>query len=49
MLFGDYGPELSRAFRGLKVWLCFKAHGISTYGRLIDGMLPVGKGASARG
>jgi len=36
ILFGDYGPELSRAFRGLKVWLCFKAHGTVIYGRLVE-------------
>jgi aromatic-L-amino-acid/L-tryptophan decarboxylase len=36
ILFSDYGPELSRTFRGLKVWLCFKAHGTAIYGRLVE-------------
>jgi aromatic-L-amino-acid decarboxylase len=33
--FGDYGPELSRGFRALKVWFCIKEHGIRKFGRLI--------------
>jgi glutamate/tyrosine decarboxylase-like PLP-dependent enzyme len=36
VLFGDYGPELSRAFRGLKVWFCLKAHGTAMYGKLVE-------------
>jgi aromatic-L-amino-acid decarboxylase len=34
--FADYGPQLSRGFRALKVWLSFKEHGLERYGRLID-------------
>jgi aromatic-L-amino-acid/L-tryptophan decarboxylase len=34
--FSDYGPQLSRGFRALKVWLSFKEHGLDKYGRLID-------------
>jgi len=34
--FSDYGLQLSRGFRALKVWLSIKAHGIDIYGRLID-------------
>jgi aromatic-L-amino-acid decarboxylase len=34
--FSDYGPQLSRGFRALKVWLSFKEHGLARYGRLID-------------
>lgn len=33
--FSDYGPQLSRGFRALKVWLSFKEHGLARYGRLI--------------
>jgi glutamate/tyrosine decarboxylase-like PLP-dependent enzyme len=32
----DYGPELSRSFRALKVWFAFKEHGASRIGELID-------------
>lgn len=31
----DYGPELSRGFRALKVWMSLKTHGLQKYGRLI--------------
>ncbi|MBS0389280.1 MAG: amino acid decarboxylase, partial [Proteobacteria bacterium] len=33
--FSDYGLQLSRGFRALKVWLSFKEHGLDKYGRLI--------------
>ncbi len=33
--FSDYGPQLSRGFKALKVWLSFKTHGLSVYGRLM--------------
>ncbi len=33
--FSDYGIQLSRGFRALKVWMSFKAYGIEKYGRLI--------------
>jgi glutamate/tyrosine decarboxylase-like PLP-dependent enzyme len=33
--FNEYGFELSRGFRALKVWLSIKEHGIAKYGRLI--------------
>jgi aromatic-L-amino-acid decarboxylase len=36
VLFSDFGPELSRAFRGLKVWLALKTHGSAIYGRLAE-------------
>jgi len=32
----EYGVQLSRGFRALKVWLSFKEHGLERYGRLID-------------
>ncbi|MGH7491228.1 MAG: pyridoxal phosphate-dependent decarboxylase family protein [bacterium] len=31
----NYGVQLSRGFRALKVWLAFKEHGMEKYGRLI--------------
>jgi aromatic-L-amino-acid/L-tryptophan decarboxylase len=34
--FSDYGVQLSRGFRALKVWLSFKEQGLNKYGRLID-------------
>jgi len=34
--FSDYGLQLSRGFRALKVWLSFKEHGADKYGRLIE-------------
>ncbi len=33
--FADYGPELSRSFRALKVWMNLKAYGVDKFGRLI--------------
>lgn len=32
----EYGPQLSRGFRALKVWLSLKEHGLDRFGRLID-------------
>ena len=32
--FSDYGVELSRGFRALKVWMAFKVHGADKLGRL---------------
>ena len=34
--FSEYGLQLSRGFRALKVWLSFKEHGLEKFGRLID-------------
>jgi aromatic-L-amino-acid/L-tryptophan decarboxylase len=34
--YSDYGIQLSRGFRALKIWLSFKEHGVDAYGRLID-------------
>ena len=34
--FSEYGVQLSRGFRALKVWLSFKEHGLQKYGRLIE-------------
>lgn len=34
--FSEYGLQLSRGFRALKVWLSVKEHGLDRFGRLID-------------
>lgn len=34
--FGEYGVQLSRGFRALKVWMSFKEHGIDKYARIIE-------------
>ena len=34
--FSDYGLQLSRNFRALKVWMSIKEHGLKKYGRMID-------------
>ncbi len=32
----EYGPQTSRGFRALKVWMALKEHGVEKFGRLID-------------
>lgn len=34
--FSDYGLQLSRQFRALKVWMSVKEHGLARFGRMID-------------
>jgi aromatic-L-amino-acid/L-tryptophan decarboxylase len=34
--FSDYGVQLTRGFRALKVWMSIKEHGIEKYGRIIQ-------------
>jgi aromatic-L-amino-acid decarboxylase len=34
--FSDYGVQLSRGFRALKVWMSFKEHGLHKYGRMVE-------------
>lgn len=34
--FSDYGIELSRGFRALKVWMSLKEHGVDRYGQLMS-------------
>lgn len=33
---GDYGFELSRGFKALKIWMSIKEQGVAKFGRLID-------------
>ena len=33
--FSDYGLQLSRSFRALKIWMSLKQHGVKKYGRII--------------
>jgi len=35
MWFSDYGVQLSRGFRALKVWMSLKEHGVQKYAKLI--------------
>lgn len=34
--FSEYGLQLSRQFRALKVWMSLKEHGVKRFGRMID-------------
>lgn len=34
--FSDYGVQLTRGFRALKIWMSIKEHGIEKYGRMIQ-------------
>ena len=34
--FSEYGLQLSRGFRALKIWMTIKEHGLDRFGRLID-------------
>ncbi len=34
--FSDYGLQLSRQFRALKVWMSIKEHGLEKFGRIIE-------------
>jgi aromatic-L-amino-acid/L-tryptophan decarboxylase len=34
--FTEYGPQLSRGFRALKIWMGIKEHGVAAYRRLIE-------------
>ena len=34
--FSEYGLQLSRRFRALKIWMSLKEHGVKRFGRMID-------------
>ncbi len=44
----DYGIELSRSFRALKVWMTLKEHGVEAFGRLIDQNIAQARHLAAR-
>lgn len=46
--FADYGPELSRPTRGLRVWLPLKMHGVATFRAALDEKLDLARDARAR-
>jgi aromatic-L-amino-acid decarboxylase len=45
--FADLSPELSRDFRGLRVWLPIKMHGVGVFRRYLDEKLDLARWASA--
>ncbi len=45
--FCQYSPELSRAFRGLRIWLPFKMHGAGAFRRNLDEKLDLVKFATS--
>ena len=44
----DYGPELSRDFKALKIWLSVKEHGLNTYGKLIEKTISIAQAITTR-
>jgi glutamate/tyrosine decarboxylase-like PLP-dependent enzyme len=45
--YSEYGLQLSRGFRALKVWMSFKEHGLARYGQLIDRHIAQAKSLAA--
>jgi aromatic-L-amino-acid decarboxylase len=45
--FKDYGPELSRSFKALKVWWALRAFGRRAYAEAIDGLLDLAQHMAA--
>jgi aromatic-L-amino-acid/L-tryptophan decarboxylase len=43
--FSDYSPELTRSFRGLRVWLPLKLYGVSTFRSYLDEKLDLARWA----
>jgi aromatic-L-amino-acid/L-tryptophan decarboxylase len=41
--FADYSPELSREFRGLRVWLPLQLHGVNTFREALDEKLDLAR------
>jgi aromatic-L-amino-acid decarboxylase len=48
MDFKDYGPELSRSFKALKVWWALRAFGRRAYAETIEGLLDLARYMAAR-
>lgn len=46
--FSEYGPELSRPFRGLRVWLPVKMHGIGAFEEQLEEKLALARWAADR-
>lgn len=46
--FSDYGVQLSRGFRALKVWMCLKEHGALKLGRIIRQNVDQAQGLARR-
>ncbi|MEU8382197.1 pyridoxal-dependent decarboxylase [Streptosporangium sp. NPDC048865] len=46
--FMDYGPELTREFRGLTAWLPIKMHGINAFERCLDDKLDLAEDLAGR-
>src|SRR4029078_904949 len=46
--FWDYGPELSRRFRALKIWLALKHHGAEAFSRSIEEDLQLARALADR-
>jgi aromatic-L-amino-acid decarboxylase len=46
--FCEYSPELSRGFRGLRVWLPLKMHGIEPFRRNLDEKMDLTEWATAQ-
>ena len=44
----DFGPDLSRHFRALKVWMTLRAYGSDGIGRVVDGCCEVAQHLAAR-
>jgi aromatic-L-amino-acid decarboxylase len=46
--FADYSPELTRSFRGLRVWLPLQLHGVEAFARCLDEKLDLIRYATER-
>jgi len=44
----DYGPETTRGFRALKVWMMLRHHGTETFGRILDRTIAQARHLTAR-
>jgi glutamate/tyrosine decarboxylase-like PLP-dependent enzyme len=48
MWFHEYGPQLSRGFKALKVWMSLKEHGADRFGRLVERNIEQAQALAAR-